>query len=85
MQVAVFDTYVKKPDGKVMHFDIIVPEGTPTDNVYQFGQEYLKMKGLTALTIDTRRCNFCHVEHSQSHMEGDIRHNGYFIVEMNGC
>lgn len=85
MRVAVFDTYVKKKDEELMHFDIIVPEGTSVENVYRFGQEYLKLKGLVDLKIDTKSCNFCHVEHLQKHMEEDIRQRGYYILEMKGC
>ena len=32
MQVAVWDTYVTRKDGKVMHFDIIVPDDLEDEN-----------------------------------------------------
>ena len=31
MNCDVFDTYMTKPDGQLMHFDIIVPTGTPQE------------------------------------------------------
>jgi hypothetical protein len=29
MECAVYDTYVTKKDGKIMHFDVVVEDGTP--------------------------------------------------------
>ena len=41
MKASVWDTYVNKKDGTVMHFDIMVPESTKeSETVYQFSKEY---------------------------------------------
>ena len=43
MKVAVWDTYVDKRDGSVMHFDIIAPvETDDKEQIYNYGREYLK-------------------------------------------
>jgi hypothetical protein len=40
MRVAVYDTYVTRPDGRVMNFDILVPEGfADMEAIYGFGRE----------------------------------------------
>lgn len=85
MQVSVFDTYVTKRDGNIMHFDIIVPTNTAEKLVYAFGAQYLKKKGQEGQEINSKQCQFCHVEHLQSYMEDDIRQQGYYILEMQGC
>ena len=85
MQVSVFDTYVKKRDGNIMHFDIIVPTNTQVTSVYTYGAQYLKKKGQEGQEINSKQCQFCHVEHLQSYMEDDIKRHGYFILEMQGC
>ncbi|MEP2771431.1 MAG: DUF2024 family protein [Fulvivirga sp.] len=85
MKVSVFDTYVKKPSGGMMHFDIIVPENTPVDKVFEFGKNYLEIKGVGSEALQTQLCNFCHVEHLQEHMAEDIDKKGYYILEMQGC
>jgi hypothetical protein len=85
MKVSVFDTYVNKKNGSIMHFDIIVPTGIDVKNVFRFGNEYLKMKGEEGSTLSTKQCQFCHVEHLQAYMEKDIQQRGYFILEMSGC
>jgi hypothetical protein len=43
MKVAVWDTYVKKKDGTVMNFDIMVPESQQNETIiYGYGREYLQ-------------------------------------------
>ncbi|MDW0154286.1 MAG: DUF2024 family protein, partial [Nitrososphaeraceae archaeon] len=42
MECAVYDTYVTKKDGKVMHFDVIVESSTPHEKAIEFGKDYLK-------------------------------------------
>ena len=46
MKIAVYDTYVAKKDGTVLHFDILVPDELKDEMViHGFGKEYLKNKG----------------------------------------
>lgn len=79
-----FDTYVKKSDGAIMHFDIIVQIGTPDELVYQYGIAYLKIRG-DAGSLSFEQCKFCHIEQLQAYMEKDIMQKGYYILEMQGC
>jgi Domain of unknown function (DUF2024) len=45
MQVAVWDTYVTKKDGTVMHFDILVPDKLKDEEmIYNYGKDYLTTK-----------------------------------------
>ena len=86
MQVAVWDTYVQKKDGSVMHFDIIVPsEMADEDTIYGYGRTYLKGKGQEGQTLTAHQCTFCHVESVRPQCENAIRQNGYFIYEMENC
>lgn len=85
MKVAVFDTYVKKKQGGIMHFDVIVPEGTEAEEVYRFGREYLRQKDQEGQELASRECKFCHIEQVQDHMARDISAKGYYILEMQGC
>lgn len=85
MDCAVFDTYVKKKDGDIMHFDIIVPDGTDAQQVYLYGKEYLKEKGQENQELSSRECRFCHIEYIREYMEEDMVKKGYYIIEMQGC
>lgn len=86
MQVAVWDTYVRKKDGTIMHFDIIVPaEMKDEQTIYAYGREYLKSKGQEGQELTAKECVFCHVEAVRSSWEHDILKNGYHIYEMENC
>lgn len=86
MQVAVWDTYVRKKDGTVTHFDIIVP-ATQKDAgvIYNYGRKYLKTKGLEEQPLTSEECRFCHTEAVKPEWETEIRQRGYFIYEMENC
>lgn len=85
MEVAVWDTYVKKKNGAVMHFDIIVPKNTYEKIVYGYGHQYLHTKGEDGQALTADRCSFCHIEQASKEMENSIDRLGYFILEMEGC
>lgn len=86
MEVAVWDTYVKKKDGSVMHFDIIAPTAMrDTTVIHRYGSDYLRTKGQAGQPLTAKECRFCHVRAVWPQWEKDIREKGYFILEMEGC
>ena len=85
MKVAVYDTHVTKNNGKIMHFDIIVPDGTHYDSVLDFGKAYLKSVGQEGQPLSAKECEFCHTEQASSAVNDSIRAHGFHIVEMDGC
>lgn len=86
MKLAVFDTYVTKKDGNIMHFDILVPDTLKdTDQIYTYGRDYLAQKGQEGQTLSSKECKFCHVEQADEAIEKNINSIGYFIIEMEGC
>ena len=63
MKVAVWDTYVTKKDGTIMHFDIIAPDETEDSTViYNYGKEYLKTKNKEGQPLTTKEYKFCHIQ-----------------------
>ncbi len=86
MKVAVWDTYVTRRDGTIMHFDIIAPETEKdTTVIYTYGREYLKTKGQEGQPLASEECRFCHVREVSPEWESDIKKKGYFILEMENC
>jgi hypothetical protein len=85
MRIAVFDTYVKRKDGKIMHFDVFVPENTDAAMAIKFGREYLSSVNEAGQTLTSKECQFCHVEHAPKTIEEEIKIKGYYIYEMEGC
>lgn len=85
-KIAVWDTYVIKKDGTVMHFDILAPnEIRDTTIIYGYCKEYLKSKGQEGQPLTSKECRFCHVENLRPQWEADIKRKGYFIIEMENC
>ena len=85
MKVAVFDTYVTKKSGEIMHFDILVPLGTEESQVHVFGQQYLRSKGLPDLPLSTQQCKFCHIEYASQEVIDKIDAMGFSILELEHC
>ncbi len=85
MEVAVFDTYVKKKDGGLMHFDIIVAADTHYEKVLHFGKAYLRTKSQGSQPISAKECRFCHLEEVVPNWKRKIEQQGYYIYEMEGC
>lgn len=86
MRVSVFDTYVKRDDGRVMHFDILVSD-TEKDlpKIYGFGKEFLKTRRQEGQPLDAKECRFCHIENATPEVEKSINEQGYYIIEMENC
>lgn len=86
MKVAVWDTYVTKKDGNIMHFDIVAPEEIKdTAIIYGYGRAYLKSKGQDGQPLTSNECRFCHIETLKLQWEAAIKQKGYFIIEMENC
>lgn len=86
MKVAVWDTYVTKKDGGVMHFDIIAPETIKdTSIIYAYGRAYMKTKGQDGQPLTSKECRFCHIETLRTEWATEIKKKGYFIIEMENC
>ncbi|MXN90472.1 DUF2024 family protein [Flavobacterium sp. Sd200] len=86
MKVAVWDTYVRKGDGGIMHFDILVPDTIKEQEIiFNFGKLYLKNKGESGNILNADECRFCHIETAPQKVIDDINANGYSIIEMENC
>lgn len=86
MKISVWDTYVKRLDGKDMHFDILVPEGfNNKEKVLQYGIDYLKGKHFMTEKLSIKKCQFCHIEGASIATINSISEKGYDIVELENC
>jgi hypothetical protein len=86
MKVAVWDTYVKRKDGKTMHFDILVPQELKNEQkIYEYGRLYLAGKDVLSEELSTKECNYCHIEEASEIIVKDIKEKGFHIVELKNC
>lgn len=86
MKIAVWDTYVTKKDGRLMHFDILVPDHiSDTKTIFKHGQDYLAQKGQQGQPLTAKECSLCHIEEATPEIKKSIESKGYDIIEMEGC
>lgn len=85
MKISVYDTYVNKDDGSVMHFDILVESSKTLEDALAFGKEYLDLKGLGNSQLTAKECNYCHMEMASLEIENIVSTKGYYIIEMENC
>lgn len=86
MKVAVWDTYVRRKNGIVMHFDILVPDDLKNENeIFAFGKEYLNTKPFETADLSAKECRFCHMEAAPDAVMEEINKKGYYIIEMENC
>lgn len=86
MKVSVWDTYVKRDDNRIMHFDILVPSNlTDEDKIFLYGTNYLKSKAIEGKKLTTKECRFCHIANASNEVIASIEQKGYFIIEMENC
>ena len=85
MKVAVWDTYVTRKDGKIMHFDILVNENDKAEEVFEYGKNYLKTVSQEGQVLTSKECKFCHIDKAPEAIENQILKNGFSIIEMENC
>jgi hypothetical protein len=85
MECAVYDTYVTRKDGKIMHFDVVVEANTPHEKAIEYGKEYLSSVDQGGQKMTQEECQFCHVQEAPSMVKSDIESRGYYIQKMEGC
>jgi hypothetical protein len=86
MKVAVWDTYVKRSNGSIMHFDILVPSNlTSESKILNFGNDYLKSKSFKTGKLSAKECTFCHIENVVHSIVEEIQNKGFYIIEMENC
>lgn len=86
MRISVYDTYVQRPDGRRMHFDILVSsELQDYEKILSYGRTYLAAKGLPSIALKAEKCNYCHMESAEPIVEEEIEKIGFAILELENC
>jgi uncharacterized protein DUF2024 len=85
MECAVYDTYVTKKDGRIMHFDVIVEASTPHEKAIEYGKEFLQKVDQGGQKMTQEECQFCHIQEAPPMVEQSIKDDGYYIQKMEGC
>ena len=84
MKVDIYDTYAYCA-GRMLHFDVVVESGTTESSAVEFGQRWLESIGENTHSIRQTSCRFCHSKLADPEIERAIKHNGFSIIQMEGC
>lgn len=86
MKVSVWDTYVKRQDGKTLHFDILVSSELKDEKIiFDYGKKYLETKQFQTGELSSNECKFCHIGQASDAVINSINKNGFYIIEMENC
>ncbi|MCX7548660.1 DUF2024 family protein [Xanthomarina sp. F1114] len=86
MKVSVWDTYVQRQDGRIMHFDILVENNvTDEETIFNYGKSYIKSKPFKTGQLSSSECQFCHIEQATEEITNNIKKVGFHIIEMENC
>ncbi|MEP2026266.1 MAG: DUF2024 family protein [Reichenbachiella sp.] len=86
MDIAVWDTYVHRTDGLLMHFDILVStEVQESNQILEYAIQFLASKGLDIEHVEVKKCQFCHIESATDMTVRAIEGKGFDIIEFENC
>ncbi|HYE35233.1 DUF2024 family protein [Methylocaldum sp.] len=84
-QIYVFDTYARSASGKIMHFDVVLPENDPA-KALQYAHDWLRSIGEEDAVVNAENCAYCHSEaHAPAEMQREIETLGYAVFKLEGC
>lgn len=83
--IHVFDVYAKTAQGRILHFDVILPVNDP-ERALAAAREWLVSIGHEQASVNAENCCFCHSEATApTTMRADIEKQGYAIYKLEGC
>ncbi|MCE2595055.1 DUF2024 family protein [Motilimonas cestriensis] len=84
MKLHVFDTFAYSPSGKIIHFDVLIPEKNELQ-AQQYALQWLASIGEPEATIKPSGCLFCHTSASLPQFADDVLKTGFAIYKLEGC
>ncbi len=84
-KIHVFDTFAKTAAGRIMHFDVVLPDNDPAQAL-RAARDWLASIGESGATVNAENCAYCHSEpDAPPEMLGEIEARGYAIFKLEGC
>ncbi len=83
MRLAIWDTYVSRDDGSVLHFDVVVPESHSNwAEVLKAACGYAAGRGIPDVRVTAEECRFCHWEDPDPVHLDAINEHGFAIIPL---
>lgn len=84
-QIHIFDTYARSPSGRILHFDVVVPDKDPA-RALAFAHDWLHSIGEENAVVNQENCCYCHsAQSAPADMAEEIEVRGYAIYKLEGC
>jgi hypothetical protein len=84
-RIYVFDTFAKSATGRILHFDVVLPENDSA-KALESARHWLQSIGETNAMVNAENCAYCHSEPTApTEMLDEIRSRGYAIFKLEGC
>ncbi|MCE2572969.1 DUF2024 family protein [Motilimonas eburnea] len=84
MKLHVFDTFAYSPSGKIIHFDVLIPEMNES-LAHKFALQWLASIGEPNATIRPTGCTFCHTAANLPQFADEVTQQGFAIYKLEGC
>lgn len=84
-RIYVFDTYARSAAGRIMHFDVVLPENDAA-KALESARAWLASIGEENAVVNRENCCYCHSEPTAPEtMMAEIRARGFAIYKLEGC
>jgi hypothetical protein len=84
-QIHVYDTYATSASGRIMHFDVVLPEKDAA-KAAACARDWMDSIGETGAVLKDTACCYCHSEAlAPAEMQAEVDARGYAIYKMEGC
>ena len=83
MEIDVYDTFASSKKGNTTTFDVLLPSGGKKDDASKYARVFLEKIGEGSEALN--RCKFCHSEKADAEVEKQLKSDGYYIVQIDGC
>lgn len=84
-RIYVFDTYARSSVGRIMHFDVVLPENDAL-KALESARAWLASIGEDTAMVNRENCCYCHSEPTAPEaMLAEIQSRGFAIYKLEGC
>jgi hypothetical protein len=84
-RIFVFDTFAKSATGRILHFDVVLPENDHA-KALESARAWLASIGQENAVVNAENCCYCHSEPTApAEMLEEIEFRGFAIHKLEGC
>ncbi len=82
MKIDVYDTYATYNNGEVLHFDVLLPQGSTAHQAEIYAQQWLQTLNKEGHQAQISSSRFCHSEPASPEVHSSVATNGFAILQL---